>query len=511
MDMDIRHLINIVTEANLTVKELSKHNGAYVNTLIQQAKAGPVPLDPAISISSFDKYQGTVNGKVELAAETIAALEANLAAATPLPSAPMFILADGTKVQGTWGALYKGPAYAGPKGTKLYNSGHLAELFMGLSVSVKFTKLGETITDGEVIDFLRANTIEQHLTSKGSYTGNIRFNFNESIVYNNVHNKTDRLTFTAVIPGKSAGQLINQLESGRLNSDLLALLSSSVRYANESPSVASSINMVATDPNSNQIVITSDGTTDAKMTKADLIMSIDGRTINLFSLKTFGTKTYGQISGVGLSQVKAWFDTSFGIDITPMSHGIQQATTPQEGFQELLKLYDDSYDMIKNIVDNKSPETKSEIIQQFAAATKLHINGKNNEDIEVVKLDDKIKNGNYKILKVSDDLEDAMSKFDLYTQLTKSTNSRTLQIFVKPEEGVKVSRQSNKLCQFRSFKAGDSYRNYFEIGPMLEKLIQIGPESNTIDDNELTANNSIGPRDKPLGNKNTMGRTRRKH
>ena len=89
----------------------------------------------------------------------------------------------------------------------------------------------------------------------------------------------------------------------------------------------------------------------------------------------------------------------------------------------------------------------------------------------MVKLDDRIKEGNYKILKFSDDLYEAMKHLDLEVDLVaRGDNGRTIKISVKPAEGEELKQGSNMLCKFRTQKMGKSYRNYFEIGPMMEKL-----------------------------------------
>jgi len=464
----MRDLLNIIVEKGLSPKELSmsKHNGAYrliLSQLGQQNRAAIVPDKVA-------KYGATV----QLSPETIAALEAD----GPLPAAPMFVLKDGSVVKGAWSAINKGAEYTGIEQKKQYNAGHLAELFMGLAVSAKFFNLGNPITTDQVVDMFTFSQITAHTNPKtNKITSNIVFTISREIDYPaSIKGNPDHLTFKGVIPGKSAEAFIAQVKARQFAEDIQAVLASAVRYVNEAPSVAASAKQVQQDPNANQINVTSDGTSDSKMTKADLILSIDGKKINLFSLKTYSTDTLGQISGVGFNQVSRWFNTSFGIDLSKYQSQIDRAKTPEEGFKILLGLYDVLYPEIAKLIDNQTPGEEAEMVKHLANAANYHARGAGGEDIEIVKLDDKIKTGNYKILKFSDSLYDSMKMLDLETRyINKGNNGRTIQIWVKPEPGVKVDKGANRLCQFRTQKMGDGYRNYYEIGPMMERLTEIKP------------------------------------
>ena len=465
----MRDLINLLNETGLTAAELGKHEGAYLNKLIELALAGPVEVTPA---KAAELGQNTVT----LTPETVQALQ-QAAQGTPLPRSPMFVLDDGSVIKGSWGAINKGSEYTGLETKKPYNTGHLAELFMGLAVTTKFFNLGNPITNEQLIDMFSYSQISAHTNPKTKkITSNIVFTINRDINYPEaIKGRPDHLLFKGVIPGKSAEQFIQQVKLAKYPSDIQSVISSAVKYVNEAPSVANSIKQVQQDPNTNQINIISDGTSDAKMTKADLILTIDGQKINLFSLKTYSSDTLGQISGVGFDQVNRWFTTSFGINLDKYKTQIEKAKTPEDGFNVLLQLYDILYPQIAALLDRQTPGDESDMVKQFAEAAKYHARGASGEDVEIVKLDDKIKTGNYKILKFSDDLYDAMNGLDLESRYIKGNNGRTIQIWVKPD-GSKGLDQANKLCQFRTQKMGDSYRNYFESGPMLEQLTAISNE-----------------------------------
>jgi len=229
---------------------------------------------------------------------------------------------------------------------------------------------------------------------------------------------------------------------------------------------------VRNDKNSNKIYVLSDG---VKGTKADLTLKIDGTNIRLLSLKTFSTETLGQISGVTMDALNKWFKTSFGLDVSKYSELFDPALGNEKIFKNVLRLYSDViYPVVKKEVENQSPGQEAKIVRQLAAAAKYHARGEDDEDVDVVKLDDKIKDGNYKILKFSDDLYEAMKHLDLEASLVDTgANGRTIVISVKPAPGEKVPKGSNRLCKFRTQKMGKAYRNYYEIGPMMEKLTEL--------------------------------------
>jgi hypothetical protein len=93
----------------------------------------------------------------------------------------------------------------------------------------------------------------------------------------------------------------------------------------------------------------------------------------------------------------------------------------------------------------------------------------------VVKLNDKLADGDYKILKFSDNLPEAMKHYDLVAKkVGTGENGRTIQIWVKPAPGERVIRNSHMLCQFRSQLQGGYMRNNFETGAILEALTEVG-------------------------------------
>jgi hypothetical protein len=460
---DIRKYINLVTEAALTPAELSKHGGKYLEILIQFVSNGlPVPVDPGAREVYGDYVQINQN--------MLPALEAALKAPdirSALPKVVTINFDEETK-EIPWGAIFKGKEFTGIAGKKPYNAGHLAELIMGLCITAKFLNLGADIT----VDQLKAMI---GYVNSGISGNNYRFSYNGVVHYPELGSKNDSLAFVAVVPVRSAEAFMEQANRGQFENDLAAVLSSAVRYCNESEGVQNACYRVRHDKGNNKIEVISDGTSDAKGTKADLQLKVDGSKINLLSLKTFSTETLGQISGIGYEQVSKWFDVAFGIDIGEY-RGLLDPTLPKEKIYNnlLTVIYDQVvHPQVEQLINDQSPGKEAAIVQRLAYAAQFHARGEGMEDVEIVKLDDSIKEGNYKILRFSDDLVEAMRHFDLETRYVGKGQGRTIQIWVKPAEGEKVAKGSNKLCQFRTQKMGDSYRNYYEIGPMMEQLTRV--------------------------------------
>lgn len=502
---DILNLLDsIVTETALTPKELAKHNGQYLQTLIQFVGNNlPLAVDPA--------YRGKFGDYVQIDPAIIQDLNLALSSGDIQSSLPknVTLLINNEKIIAPWSALFKSKEFTGAEGKKSYNAGHLAELFMGLAVSAKFFNLGADITTEQMrsmMGFLQAYVPE----GKKNYV----LSLEKEIEYPESEAKQDSLLFRAVVPARSAEAFMEQFQAGQFAGDLQAVFASSVLYANESQGVANACQRVRQDKNSNRIDVVSDGTSDAKGTKADLVLKVDGTKINLLSLKTYSSDTLGQISGITYDAVNKWFTVSFGIDLEKYK-SLFDTTLPKETiYKNILKLYDDViYPAVKSKLEDQSPGKEAQIVDQLASAANYFARGENLEDVEIVKLDDKIKEGNYKILRFSDDLREAMKHLDLEVKLVGEGQGRTIQIWVKPAPGEKIAKGSNKLCQFRTQKMGDSYRNYFESGPMLEKLTvldSVDPDQDSADVLQQRSKVKAAGEPEKLGTKAALGRDRQK-
>ena len=465
--MKLKDIISVLIEKTLAPAELSKHGGQYSMILLKLAKQGPVEVAP--------KYHNKYGQFVQLSTDTIQALSDFIETGRPLPKEPMFVI-DDNEVKGAWGALQKTGQYTGLEGEKrAYNAGHLSELFMGMAIATKFIKAGDPITYDDVMEFFGQFSMGEHLDRKNKKTNNTQFTLTKMVKYTDVKGKQDQIKIQGVIPAVSANEFIKQNNSNRIDSDLQNLINSAILFVNESGTIMASVDRIKRDPSSNTVAVTSDGTTDSKMTKADLVLSIDGSRVNLFSLKTSASNTLGQISGIKYEALEEWFKTSFDLDIAEYADLFDPDIDKQETLKNVFGLYDDViYPQIKIIVEDQKPGVEAKIVQRLAHSANLHARGRNMENIDVIKLDDKIAKGGYKVLRFSDSLKDAMRDLDLSAKLLKSGNSRTIQIFVGPHEKLKRNAiWKNLLCQFRTAVMGGYPRNYFEIGDIMVELTEI--------------------------------------
>lgn len=478
----MRDLIRIVTETALDRTELAKHDGAYLRKLIALIDAGQsLEVDP----NRRDQYGDSVQVDPTMVPELQQVLDSGDIRAN-LPKT-MRIMVNGQPTPAPWSVLFKSGEFTGREFKQPYNAGHLAELMMGLAVTGRFANAGGEVTVDQIIDM--AGHVDAGVVP-GSQT--MQFNLSTEINYPGIGGKTDNLSFISKVPYTSATEFIKQLQRRKFDSILQNVFASAVRYANESEAVDRACQRVRTDKNSNRIDVISDG---VKGTKADLTLKIDGTNIRLLSLKTFATETLGQISGVTLEALNRWFTTSFGLDIMKYRELFDPSLGNEKVFQNVLKLYSNViYPVVKKEVENQSPGQEAKIVRQLAQAAKFHARGEDDEDVDVVKLDDKIKTGNYKILKFSDDLYEAMKHLDLDAELIDTgANGRTIVISVKPKPGEKVPKGSNRLCKFRTQKMGKAYRNYYEIGPMMEKLTELPSRAGIDQDDSTTGGRLTGP------------------
>ena len=452
-----------IVEKSLTPKELAKHSGKYLTILMQFIGARlPVPVDPG--------YRGQYGDAVQLDPGMLPDLQQAVSSDDILSNIPSKVTAiiDGKPTQLPWGVIFKGKEFTQLAGQKSYNAGHLAELIMGIGIATKFVNQGADITMAS-FQSMFAQLI------KGPTKKNYEFSYAGTISWPGANNKNDQLTFRAVVPTKSAEEFVRQAQGNQFTNDLSSIIASAIRYVNESQGVQRACDRVRLDKNTNKIDILSDGSSDAKGTKADLQLSVDGTKINLLSLKTYSTDTLGQISGIGYDQLSKWFDVAFGIDISRFQKLLDPTLGAEKVYQNLLtKIYDDYvYPEVKKRIEDQTPGKEAEIVKRLAKAAHFHARGEGMEDVEIVKLDDSVASGNYKILKFSDSLEEAMGQLDLDVRYIGKGQGRTIQIWVKPEADEKAARGANRICQFRTQKMGDSYRNYYEIGPMMELLTRV--------------------------------------
>ena len=179
-----------------------------------------------------------------------------------------------------------------------------------------------------------------------------------------------------------------------------------------------------------------------------MVLKIDGQKVNLLSLKT-DTETLGQYSGLEFDNVKKFFGIGLGIDITPYQGLLSSTLDKQTLVKNLFKIYDEVIaPEVTAIMQNHQPDAEAGIVRRLAKGAMIFARGEALEEVDIVKLDDKIKDGNYKVMRYTESLYDAMKLLDLEVEYTRGTQNRTLKILVKPS-GTK-ERGSNLLCKFRS-------------------------------------------------------------
>lgn len=453
----------VLSEKSLTTAELIKHDGKYLRILIDLINADTeLPVDPAYRDRFTNPY--AVVDKAE-----VPALQASLDSGDIKGTIPKTVVMtiDGETGPQPLSILFKGKEFTSLEGKKAYNAGHLAELFMGLAVSAKFLNAGKPLTNEQVLDMI------SHVTSEVDGK-NYVFTLESTIQYPEMGVKTDSLSFLGRVPARSAESFIEQANARKFDTDLNAIFSSAIKYVNDSDSVSASCEKVRADKNNNKIDVITDGTTDAKGTKADLTLKVDGSKVNLLSLKTFGSDTLGQFSGLTLVNLTKWFKINFDLDITPYKAQFDPSLGEEKMYDNLLKFYDDIvFPYVEKTVEDQKPGVEAKIVNQLSRAANIYARGETLEDVEIVKLNDKVSSGSYKILKFSANLQEAMKHLDLDVRYVNQGKSRTIQIWVKPAEGEKIAKGTNKICQFRTSRMGGYTRNFFESGPMLEALTAV--------------------------------------
>lgn len=462
----MRNLINIISEAALQKSDLQKHDGKYVNNIVSLVKAG-TPLEVA---PKAEKYYGkTVIIDPDTIDNWVDAIN------NPLTSnSPLKLLKQQesdynyrTDIQVT--DLLKSAAIKG-KGAD-YNIGDIGEISLGVAAAVRFLKLGEKI---DPHDFVRLGTRLEMTTisdSKGKTLDSMKLEVTDSIKHTS--GKNDIIELKILAPGRSIKSFVNIMKDpGSAPVDVQGTILSAIRYANEADKIEVGIQKTSLDPNVNTISVVSDGVSNQKGTKVDLIMTIDGQNINLISAKA-GPSQLGQATGHEWAKQVQFFSTVFGVDIDAYSK--YWGNTHQEHLEALKKVYEGAIiPKVAQLVGGNNTEKEMVLIRQITQglirySNNVHPTTGEVEVIDIVKLITNPGSPGYKIMRVDSRLEAALAKVNLIGAANK--NRQGVEVY-----GI-LNGKRILLFKARSYysPAGKTTRTIIEGGSLLDQLAEIAP------------------------------------
>lgn len=364
-------------------------------------------------------------------------------------------------------------------GGKGYNVGDIGEIALGIAASIKFLKHGEEVTRKDFLSLALRLKFNSRLTKKGKVGGAMELTYTGRIKHKN--GKEDDMSLIIVANGPSAKKFREFIQNPEtFPADVAASIESALIYVRENGNIKNGIEYTANDPNTNIIEITCDGISDQKGTKADLVMNIDGRRINLLSAKT-GKSQLGQASGHQWTNQQIFFKTVFGVNIAPFAK--LWGKTNDEHIAALQKIWSEL--VIPKCAglaagDNTSKERI--LVKTIAGGLIRYSNnigaGGEVEVVDIVKLATDPSKPGYKLLRIDSKLTDALDKVNIIVTWPESRMGVNVYGLVPTTlKNGTVKQKKVSLCRFWSTVGGNILRTAVQGGDLLDELAAVAKEA----------------------------------
>jgi hypothetical protein len=463
---------NILTEAGISKSYLLKYGGKYLDMLINmiatnkdvelegdaKKKHGKtVKFDPSEAERLSQLFYGE-DAPVEEKENVNVDDRGYLIPAKSLPS-KISVKIKGSDQYVPTGQIFKTPEMKGSK--KPFNTGDVGEAFLGAACTAKFEKLGEEITEKDVVDVLKRMTVTEEGKNK------------RGVVNSKV--KNDTLNYVLVLNQTSFGAMYRSINEGKLPAEMIGLNRSAVAWANKSEAVKEAVKVAIGDPEQNTIVINSDGVSDQKGTKADLFLTIDEKTLNLLSAKAGDVKQFGQVPGNSYEKIEKFFKSIFGVDIKDSYIEEMNGEDAQHNYPIFKKIYADVADELENeLKGNTKKEVK--FIERLYNGISYHAS-LNDPKVSMVILKATPNSPGFTELSFGPELRAAMDQFDL--QVSYQADPPKIQVHGRPigTEALQELSGATMLIQARTNMKSDSARGYIrsiiEMGGLLKAIAKV--------------------------------------
>ena len=363
--------------------------------------------------------------------------------------------------------------------SKEYNLGYIGEIALGVAASARFLKGGPAIDFNDFINFSKSLQMGAYISPITNKAGQSK-KLTMSGQINHTNGKQDKFEVTIIAPGKTTAYFIKILKkSNKLPKEVHGTMMSAIHYANTAEKIAVGLERTANDPNTNLIQVVSDGISDNKGTKADLVMDIDGERINLLSVKT-GESQLGQASGHEWQKQEDFFKTVFGVNAK--SYKKTWGTTNPEHLTALREIWGKLViPKIERLTGGDSNKKEAELIKSIATGLIRYSNNINAdtgdiETVDIVKLVTDPSSPGYSLLKIDHNLIQALNKVNLIGSYPPSKMGINIhgRIQTKLKNG-KIVDKDVSFCRMWSSPSGDTVRTAVAGGPLLDELALIIP------------------------------------
>ena len=360
------------------------------------------------------------------------------------------------------------------------NLGNMAEIALGCAVTAKFKKQQGDISYDEVIA-VATELIQSEAGMVEADAGK------------------DKVTFRITVPSGDKKAFIAYLKMDPRDKTLEDYgvdkktikgidnhIKNAIEYANTSNRVAGAINTAAVDyPEENVIDIVSDGgnAEEQKSTKADLKILVDGRSINLLSIKAGKVGQFGQVSGWEFERLNEFFEKTFDIHLSDTVHKAfvhKRVKDPNndsvedeiEDVTEMrLKNYQNgfkvAYSEVFETLNSLAERNQVELIERVYNGLYDHATRKDPQ-VEMVILTPDATTA-FKELTFGPELRETLDDYNFSVNVGKSEKGMHI-IEINGALLGKDKGITQLLIKVRSYAQGTTVRNIIEMGPLLKHI-----------------------------------------
>ena len=448
-------ILDIINETNLTVADVFKTNHSYRANMVAMIDAG-TPLE--VVPGKKDKFGDTV----VLDKSSIDILN------NAEPGKPIVLKTeDGEPINLT--SLEKTLAI---KGGDKANLGYIGEISLGVAVAARFLGGGKDIDPIDFMNLAQALTLGQVLNKQGKAGSALRLSWTGQLTH--IKGKVDILKVDIKCPGEAVKEFVKLVNNpGAIEGPTRAVILSALRYAREEAKIKAGLAQAAKDPNTNTIQVISDGISDNKGTKADLVLHLDQKKINLLSVKT-GNSQLGQASGHEWSKQLAFFKTVFGYDASPYQK--LWGTTTDEHLVALRQVWANVIPIVQRLAGGNSAQKEAILVKSIASGLIRYSNNYDEktgaiESVDIVKLVVDPNSPGYKLMKIDSRLIDALAKVDLVGSAPPSNMGINIHGRIEYTDAKgNIKFKDVSLCRMWTTKSGTAVRTNVAGGPLLDEL-----------------------------------------
>jgi hypothetical protein len=364
------------------------------------------------------------------------------------------------------------------------NLGNMAEIALGCAVTAKFKKQQGNVDYDEFIA-VASELIQSEAGLVEAAAGKDKVTFRITVP------NSDKKAFIAYLKMDPRGKT---LDSYGVAKDTIkgidAHILNAIEYANTSNRVASAIKTAAVDyPDENVIDIVSDGgnAEEQKSTKADLKILVDGRSINLLSIKAGNVGQFGQVSGWEFERLNEFFEKTFDISLSqavskafvhkrvkdPDDESVEDELEDTETMrlQNYQKGFKVAYREILDKLNSLAERNQVELIERVYNGLYYHAT-RHDPQVEMVILTPDSKKA-FTELAFGPELRETLDDYNFSVNAGVSEKG----MHIIEINGNLITNTLNEargktqmLIKVRSYIQGSTIRNIIEMGPLLKHI-----------------------------------------